>query len=270
MDSMKRSVASLENKLLEANVSHEKEKGALEQEFAAKLEEEKARWEQSLPHSMHNMSPSLRKDSDIPPEILSFQYSRRVSSRAGSVEPPAILTDTTVRRSPEGNPITPSRQGSTMSLTQLLRNPMNSSQVSLSSPAPVDEQFSDTVSQRHTPSARHFSGDLLSVSTVAAGPSVQLMERMSANVRRLESEMASVREELAMISSQRDEARAEIVDLMKEVESKREAAAKCEQLQAELSATLEMLGEKIELVDELTADVGVWKQMYRDLVDKHQ
>ena len=63
--------------------------------------------------------------------------------------------------------------------------------------------------------------DMMSVSTVAAGPSVQLVERMSAAVRRLETEVAASREELAKAVAQRDEARGEIVELMREVEGKR-------------------------------------------------
>ncbi|KAK6344494.1 hypothetical protein TWF696_008129 [Orbilia brochopaga] len=116
-------------------------------------------------------------------------------------------------------------------------------------------------------------GDMLSVSTVAAGPSVQLVERMSAAVRRLESEMASSREELARMAAQRDEARAEVVGLMTEVEEKRDLDARVQALEAALAeketlheATLEMLGEKSEEVEELRNDVADLKQMYRDLI----
>jgi TATA element modulatory factor len=65
-------------------------------------------------------------------------------------------------------------------------------------------------------SPRQMMQDVMSVSTVAAGPSVQLVERMSAAIRRLEGEKMAAREELARISSQRDEARAEIAALMRE------------------------------------------------------
>ncbi|KAL8763384.1 MAG: hypothetical protein Q9184_000772 [Pyrenodesmia sp. 2 TL-2023] len=117
--------------------------------------------------------------------------------------------------------------------------------------------------------------DMISVSTAGAGPSVQLVERMSAAVRRLESEKAAHRDELARLSAQRDEARDQTVGLMKEAEEKRAADAKAKQLETkvqELNAryltTLEMLGEKSEKVDELTADVADLKEMYRELVDK--
>ncbi|KAK6510404.1 hypothetical protein TWF506_009513 [Arthrobotrys conoides] len=116
-------------------------------------------------------------------------------------------------------------------------------------------------------------GEILSVSTVAAGPSVQLVERMSAAVRRLESEMASSREELVRMTAQRDEARAEVVAFMTEVDEKRSLETRLQILEADLKekdgayeATLVMLGEKSEEVEELRNDVADLKQMYRDLI----
>jgi chromosome segregation ATPase len=116
---------------------------------------------------------------------------------------------------------------------------------------------------------------MVSASTVGAGPSVQLVERMSSAVRRLESEKAATKEDLARLSAQRDEARAEIVALMREVEEKRAADAKVAKLEAEIQdinsryqTTLEMLGEKSELVDELKSDIDDIKAMYRELVER--
>ncbi|KAF3099566.1 hypothetical protein TWF569_000762 [Orbilia oligospora] len=116
-------------------------------------------------------------------------------------------------------------------------------------------------------------GEILSVSTVAAGPSVQLVERMSAAVRRLESEMASSREELVRMTAQRDEARAEVVAFMTEVDEKRSLETRLQALETDLKekdgayeATLVMLGEKSEEVEELRNDVADLKQMYRDLI----
>ncbi|KAJ0164577.1 Protein sgm1 [Colletotrichum tanaceti] len=117
--------------------------------------------------------------------------------------------------------------------------------------------------------------DMVSVSTVGAGPSVQLVERMSAAIRRLEAEKVTSREELARISGQRDEARAEIVSLMKELESSKTASKRVAELESQVEdldsryqTTLELLGEKSELVDELRADVQDVKAMYRDLVER--
>jgi DNA repair exonuclease SbcCD ATPase subunit len=117
--------------------------------------------------------------------------------------------------------------------------------------------------------------DLVSVSTAGAGPSVQLVERMSSAVRRLESEKVATKEDLARLAAQRDEARAQIVSLMREVEAKRAADARIAELEAEIKeineryeTTLEMLGEKSELVDELKSDIDDIKAMYRELVER--
>lgn len=117
--------------------------------------------------------------------------------------------------------------------------------------------------------------DMVSVSTVAAGPSVQLVEKLSAAIRRLETEKVATKEELTRISSQRDEARAEIVALMRETENGKKAAEEVARLRTEVAqvneryeTTLELLGEKSEAVEELKADVEDVKAMYRDLVER--
>ncbi|KAI0443282.1 hypothetical protein F4803DRAFT_325364 [Xylaria telfairii] len=117
--------------------------------------------------------------------------------------------------------------------------------------------------------------DMVSVSTMTAGPSVQIVERMSAAIRRLESEKIAAKEDLARISNQRDEARAEIVALIQEVETSKTATKRVADLENEVTeineryqTTLEMLGEKSELVEELRADVQDVKAMYRDLVER--
>ncbi|KAL8970660.1 MAG: hypothetical protein Q9183_001408 [Haloplaca sp. 2 TL-2023] len=139
----------------------------------------------------------------------------------------------------------------------------------------IDNQddFFDGVRTPATP--ERTINDMISVSTAGAGPSVQLVERMSAAVRRLESEKAAHKDELARLSVQRDEAREQIVGLMKEAEEKRAVDAKAsklegevEELNARYQTTLEMLGEKSEKVDELKADVADLKEMYRELVDR--
>ncbi|KAI0196226.1 TATA element modulatory factor 1 TATA binding-domain-containing protein [Xylaria flabelliformis] len=117
--------------------------------------------------------------------------------------------------------------------------------------------------------------DMMSVSTMTAGPSVQIVERMSAAIRRLESEKIAAKEDLARISGQRDEARAEIVALIQELETNKSATKRVADLEREVDeineryqTTLEMLGEKSELVEELRADVQDVKAMYRDLVER--
>lgn len=140
-----------------------------------------------------------------------------------------------------------------------------------------DEYFNNVpptpASQSHANSPRAVH-DLVSTSTVGAGPSVQLVERMSANVRRLESEKAASRDEIARLTTQRDESRREVVELMREMDEKRDVATRLASLEAENAGlakrhqtTLELLGEKSEQVEELRADVLDVKQMYRQLAD---
>ncbi|KAH6664139.1 TATA element modulatory factor 1 TATA binding-domain-containing protein [Verticillium dahliae] len=135
------------------------------------------------------------------------------------------------------------------------------------------DDISDVLDASSSP--RQMMQDMVSVSTVGAGPSVQLVERMSAAIRRLEGEKMASREELSRISGQRDEARAELVALMKETQSAEATSRKVSDLEDEVAnineryqTTLELLGEKSELVEELRADVEDVKAMYRDLVER--
>ncbi|KAI5788084.1 TATA element modulatory factor 1 TATA binding-domain-containing protein [Pyronema domesticum] len=135
------------------------------------------------------------------------------------------------------------------------------------SPGTGDEDgYPYTYDREPTPSSPHRHPDMMSVSTVAAGPSVQLIERMSASVRRLESEMAASREELARVQGQRDEGRKEILRLMEEVEGSKGAKEEFEGMKDRLDRALEMLGEKTERVEELEQDVSDLKEMYKELV----
>ena len=134
------------------------------------------------------------------------------------------------------------------------------------------EEFFDGVGTPVTP--ERTINDMISVSTAAAGPSVQLVERMSAAVRRLESEKAASKDELSRLSAQRDEAREQVVSLMREIEEKKALDERCRALETETAqlneryqTSLEMLGEKSELVEELRADVADVKKIYRELID---
>ncbi|KAG9187000.1 hypothetical protein G6011_10108 [Alternaria panax] len=143
----------------------------------------------------------------------------------------------------------------------------------------LDTPSIHTIDHDHDPfdstsSPHRTINDMISVSTAAAGPSVQLVERMSAAVRRLESEKATHKEELARLVSQRDEARDEVVRLMREVDQARTQGLKVRELEKRLTemetreeAALDMLGEKTERVDELEGDVRDLKKIYRELVD---
>ena len=137
------------------------------------------------------------------------------------------------------------------------------------------EQFEDVFDGTTTPlTPDRTINDVISVSTTAAGPSVQLIERMSAAVRRLETEKALSQDELERVTAQRDETRKQVTSLLQEIREKEDASARAKDLEREVAAinqryqtTLEMLGEKSELVEELRSDVADVKQMYKDLVE---
>lgn len=144
------------------------------------------------------------------------------------------------------------------------------------SPSRAGDQQDDMFDAPGTPATPDKTiNDMLSASTAAAGPSVQLVERMSAAVRRLEAEKAASKDEIDRIQSQRDEAREQVVSLMQEVEEKRNTDSKIAALETEVATldqryqtTLEMLGEKSERVEELQADIADMKQIYRDALEK--
>lgn len=145
---------------------------------------------------------------------------------------------------------------------------------SLDTPSMHTPEVDNDVFDTTTSSPHRTINDMISVSTVGAGPSVQLVERMSAAVRRLESEKATHKEELARLTGQRDEAREEVVKLMREVDDARKQGDKVADLEKRLSemenrefTALEMLGEKTERVEELEGDVRELKRIYRELVD---
>lgn len=140
---------------------------------------------------------------------------------------------------------------------------------------PSPSERDDVFGEPDLSSPRNVAQDMISVSTVGAGPSVQLVERMSAAIRRLEGEKVAAKEEMTRVCSQRDEARADMVSLMKDLEAAKSATMRVSQLEGEVASinsryqtTLEMLGEKSELVEELKADVEDVKAMYRELVER--
>jgi len=116
--------------------------------------------------------------------------------------------------------------------------------------------------------------ELMSASTSGAGPSVQLVERMSATVRRLEMEKSATKEEIGRLQGQRDDARNEVVGMMRETDELRERNVgllglrdEVAQLKQRHEAALEMLGEKSEECAELKNDIIDLKKIYRELVE---
>ncbi|CAO2650283.1 Nn.00g015750.m01.CDS01 [Neocucurbitaria sp. VM-36] len=273
----------------DARTDLERERKVWEAEFQQRLEDEKNKWKQELqsqttlggPNHLRADSPSTsqRRHSPDPLGI----YNRRAMPRSISggmdmpISPMDRMFDEAARRpsssrqkstpkvrTPEIG--TPQRQDSIASSMSNLNGATTLDTPSIHT-MDHDDPF-DNVSSPH-----RTINDMISVSTVGAGPSVQLVERMSAAVRRLESEKATHKEELSRLTAQRDEAREEVVALMREVEDKRaqdqkvgELATRLTEMEVRYQTTLEMLGEKTERVEELESDVNDLKKIYRELV----
>lgn len=117
--------------------------------------------------------------------------------------------------------------------------------------------------------------DNASVSTVGAGPSIQLVNRMSRTIRGLESELANVKQDLAGMTSAKDEAVKDVARLMQEAGELEGYKAQVEELERRIEemsvreqTALEMLGEKSEQVNELRADVADIKDMFQQQIEE--
>lgn len=219
-------------------------------------------------------SPLLSVSRTLSADVFGFQIparARRTPVSGSRPDSPAEGISIGRRRSsqPPGRPsaLSPALSSMQMPPYSPFEPPSESNLMSPSIAERDDDRFPS--------SPRQMAQDMISVSTVGAGPTVQLVEKLSAGIRRLEAEKVAAREEMARVSSQRDEARSDMVALMKEVEANKAAGARVPELEKELQGlheryqtTLELLGEKSELVEELKADVQDVKAMYRELVER--
>ena len=280
-------LASLQEKLskAEAEVTEARKDLRAEREtweacLAQRIEEEKVRQKDELARTLDTAYPNFRTESPVTssrnrkssnPDRNSphgRHYQGLAISGPALERPISRRSSTQPLRSAEIRPV--SRQDSTTLSHHSLVNGAVPERPSIR--VDYQDDFFDGV--RTPASPDHTINDMISASTAGAGPSLQLVERMSAAVRRLESEKAASKDELARLSQQRDEARDQVVNLMRETEEKRKVDERIKALEREnqvvqerYSTTLEMLGEKSEKVEELKADVADLKQMYRELVD---
>ncbi|KAL7628186.1 hypothetical protein AAE478_002384 [Parahypoxylon ruwenzoriense] len=285
LESLRKRAEEAEASLTEARSDFKRQRLAWKEEKAERTEQDRRNWLEDVPTTaFRNISRPespllLAPQRTFSGEFLGLQSYparfRKTSAPSSNGEPSPGDRPSSARR-PSAQPpirspmfpITSAQSGTPPSLPGGLDT--------LASPSTHPIDGDDVFENLETPaSPQNVLQDMLSVSTMTAGPSVQLVERMSAVIRRLESEKVAAKEELARISSQRDEARGEIVLLMKEAATGKAARGKVEELEKEVEAineryqtTLEMLGEKSELVEELRADVDDVKAMYRDLVER--
>ncbi|ANB12901.1 Sgm1p [Sugiyamaella lignohabitans] len=158
----------------------------------------------------------------------------------------------------------------------------NSSGLDLASLDEMDDDFfDDSATQDGGPGAITGGGvDNNSMYTTSGGGggggvSLQLVGKMNMTIRRLESDLANSRQDLAKMSKAKDDAYQEVIRLMKENEELNTLRTTTISLQNQVQAleareqtTLEMLGEKSELVQELRADVDDLKTMYRQQIEE--
>ena len=265
--------------LAEAEADFTKDRASWEVALTARIEDERKKWNQefnqtsSVGSQFRIRSPRSYTRKGSSADLLSLQ-NRRPNAQNKSMNVSISVTDRSISGHDLSQPL-----GTLDVLNNQDSLPFTPQQsMSPTGPPTPSVQVSDQddpFEGSGTPASPHRTiNDMISVSTAGAGPSVQLVERMSATVRRLESEKAALKDELARLSYQRDEAREQVVLLMREVEQKRAADTKVERLEQEICqvneryhTTLEMLGEKSELVEELKADVADVKKIYRELVD---
>lgn len=282
---MKRRSEEAETALAEVKAELEKYKTAMAEEKAAASREQQDRhapWIDAAPSSSFRSgsrpeSPSASMPSrSFSTELLGFgtlsSKLRKHSAPSSNGDPVERYTNRRPSIQPLSRPSMYSEKSSS-ALPPIL-SPTIEALPSVPSIHPLERN--DTYdSAELSSSPQQIAQDMVSASTVAAGPSVQLVEKLSAAIRRLETEKVAAKEELTRISAQRDEARAEMVSLMRDVEKGRQAAEEVANLQAQVAevneryeTTLELLGEKSEMVEELRADVQDVKAMYRDLVER--
>lgn len=280
-------VVEFEQNLHDAKEEFDRERQTWDANMNTRIDEERTRWRQEM--NQEPQSAVSRIDSptflftrkpyglDIPSLPAKRGLSRQTSVDFPFPMPPLERqmsltlhnrrTSAKPGRSPD--PQTPNGLESGRSTPYAIPNiPYNIPETPSTHAMDQDDPFDNESSPRQT------VNDMISVSTAAAGPSVQLVERMSATVRRLENEKAASKDELARLVAQRDGARKEVVTLMREIDAKRAVDAKVAKVEQDLTqlgqryqTTLEMLGEKSERVEELEADVADLKKIYRELIE---
>ncbi|KAF2153109.1 hypothetical protein K461DRAFT_285960 [Myriangium duriaei CBS 260.36] len=285
------SLASSEKAFEEARSEFEHQRQTLEAAFSARMEEERQRQpSNSISHSQRSrrtQSPNsiYRKSSAI--ESLVSAQSRKPMNRGFTNDSTTSLSaylDRTSRRSSAFNtgesltsPVLPvSRKPSALSLRQLPTYPTSPPPNDMPpTPSIFTEAPDDEDMEHQSASPRGTVADVISAATVHTGPSVQLVERMSSSIRRLEAEKAARADELARVMGQRDEARSQMVELVREAEERKGVEEKLASVEKDVAgvkeryeACLEMLGEREEECLELKADLVDMKRIYRELVDK--
>ncbi|KAF7951889.1 hypothetical protein EAE96_007186 [Botrytis aclada] len=288
LDNLKKRVEEAESALVSTKSEFEDEKQTWNSEMQQRLLEEKQKWLEEVSLNGRGDSPVASSRRGLTSEYLGLQNMQSRRPLARSTTGDLVTPERFVGRRQSGQPASkspdpgiPVRHDSTASLTHsfslnsIATNGTGGNEFKPQTPSLHTLDHDDFFDTHRSSSPQQTIHDIISTSTAGAGPTVQLVERMSSAVRKLESEKVATKEEVARLIAQRDEARTEIVALMKEVEVKRGLEEKVGALEEEIKGvkeryevTLELLGEKSEEVNELRGDVEDIKAMYKELVIK--
>ena len=261
----------------EARSDFDRQRRIWEAETIQLVEESKARQVQSgLGSNRTQSNAGTYRSTHQPPirktpsrlfsgdSLQSLTADRATARRPSNIPPNIGISNGTPTRS---HPMTP----------ELHHSPSISRHESITSFPQVTTPSIDIMldpSDEGSTSPRQAVNDVISASTVHTGPSVQLVERMSASIRKLEAEKVAHRDEMSRLQSQRDEARDEVVRLMRDAEGEKGGLERNGVLEKELvevrkryEACLEMVGEREEEVGELRDDVRELKRVYRELAE---
>jgi TATA element modulatory factor len=203
--SQRDTINALESQLTDTQISITKEKESLQEQFEIDLETRLKEERTKREEEQMSYTP--------PPLSVSIPYPKpRNTPKSNSPQPEAIRSRA-------------QRTTSYSELSHFRRPSRHLSSLEISSPSPnlEDDDERDFLTSSRADSPRNTVVDAVSVSasTSAVGPSVNIIERMSSALRRLESDLAATKEEMSRSIKQRDEARDECVKLMSEVEEKR-------------------------------------------------
>ena len=305
--SLQDQIHQLETQISKQSASFAKEKDSLFEQFEStldtRLKEEKTKWEEESQQALiYPPAPPLSAATPFSPVAGGPFSPHFMSAPTTPFSPHFISSPATSRQSPRvaQKAVSPQQDmgrsrgvGSRTTSYGDLRRPsrmFDSGTQNLTINTLEDEDEREFLREE---SPRNTVVDAVSVSasTSAAGPSVNIMERMSAAVRRLESDLVAKKEELSRTIKQRDEAREECVNLMSEVEEKRtyqtqvgDWQRKYEELdnryeysppppQEEVNVgryneALLLLGEKSERVEELQMDIVDLKEGYQHALQR--
>ena len=237
--SLQSEIQLLETQISDQSTSFAKEKDSLLAQFESTLEtrlkQEKSKWEEES-QSHLTYPPSLSASNPFSPSQQPGPFSAHFISTPTTPFSPYFMSSPVTSRpsprmaqksvSPQPEPGKPrGGVGSRTTSYGDLRRPSRlfeaGTPANLTINTLEDEEEREFLRDVESPRNTVVDAVSVSASTSTAGPSVNIMERMSAAVRRLESDLVAKKEELSRTLKQRDEAREECVNLMSEVEEKR-------------------------------------------------